>query len=195
MSITCRRSFTYGSTRSSCRVVGARSAASGVMRFTPRNPSRSNSLARSSIARVTCVSAGPPSGGLYLKPPSSGGLCDGVTTTPSARRFLRPRLWARMAREMAGVGVKPSSRWITVVTPLAASTSSAVRCAGADSAWVSLPMYSGPSMPWLDRCSQIACVMARMCASLNEPRSEEPRWPLVPKATRCAGSPVSGAAS
>ena len=31
------------------------------------------------------VSAGPPLGGLYLKPPSSGGLCDGVMTTPSAR--------------------------------------------------------------------------------------------------------------
>ena len=32
---------------------------------------------------------------------------------------------------MTGVGVKPSSRWITVSTPLAASTSSAVRWAGA----------------------------------------------------------------
>ena len=35
--------------------------------------------------RVTSVSAGPPLGGLYLKPPSSGGLCDGVMTMPSAR--------------------------------------------------------------------------------------------------------------
>ena len=33
---------------------------------------------------VTSVSAGPPLVGLYLKPPSSGGLCDGVTTMPSA---------------------------------------------------------------------------------------------------------------
>ena len=40
-------------------------------------------LPRSS--RVTSVSAGPPLGGLYLKPPSSGGLCDGVMTMPSAR--------------------------------------------------------------------------------------------------------------
>ena len=31
------------------------------------------------------MAAGPPSGGLYLNPPSSGGLCDGVTTIPSAR--------------------------------------------------------------------------------------------------------------
>ena len=34
---------------------------------------------------VASVSAGPPLGGLYLKPPSRGGLCDGVTTMPSAR--------------------------------------------------------------------------------------------------------------
>jgi hypothetical protein len=45
-----------------------------------------------------------------------------------------------MACEIAGVGVKPSSRWMTVCTSLAASTSSAVRCAGPESACVSLPM-------------------------------------------------------
>jgi hypothetical protein len=28
--------------------------------------------------------AGPPCGGLYLMPPSSGGLCEGVMTMPSA---------------------------------------------------------------------------------------------------------------
>ena len=33
---------------------------------------------------VASVSAGPPCGGLYLKPPSRGGLWDGVTTMPSA---------------------------------------------------------------------------------------------------------------
>src|SRR5207245_3941616 len=38
---------------------------------------------------VASVSAGPPLGGLYLKPPSSGGLCDGVITIPSARCSLR----------------------------------------------------------------------------------------------------------
>ena len=41
---------------------------------------------------IVTPSAGPPLGGLYLKPPSSGGLCDGVITIPSARRSLRPRL-------------------------------------------------------------------------------------------------------
>jgi hypothetical protein len=39
-----------------------------------------------------------------------------------------------------GVGVTASFRWMTVSTPLAARTSSAVRCAGAESACVSLPM-------------------------------------------------------
>ena len=62
--------------------------------------------------RVTSVSAGPPLGGLYLKPPSSGGLCEGVITMPSARCAVRPRLWVRIAREMTGVGVTPSSRWM-----------------------------------------------------------------------------------
>ena len=91
-------------------------------------------MARSWTQRVTSVSAGPPFGGLYLKPPSSGGLWEGVTTIPSARCSVRPRLWARIAREIAGVGVAPSPRWIRVSTPFAASTSSAVRSAGADSA-------------------------------------------------------------
>ena len=58
-----------------------------------------------------------------------------------------------------------------VSTPLAASTSSAVFCAGPDTACVSLPMKSGPEMFLLVRYSQIACVMARMCASLSVPSS------------------------
>ena len=37
------------------------------------------------MAAVVPASAGPPLGGLYLKPPSAGGLCEGVTTMPSAR--------------------------------------------------------------------------------------------------------------
>ena len=40
---------------------------------------------------VTSVSAGPPFGGLYLKAPSSGGLCDGVMKTPSANPLPVPR--------------------------------------------------------------------------------------------------------
>ena len=45
-----------------------------------------------------------------------------------------------MAREMTGVGVKPSSLWIIVATLLAARTLNAVRWAGPDTACVSLPM-------------------------------------------------------
>ena len=62
-------------------------------------------LARDSTAFVMSPPAGPPSGGLYLKPPSSGGLWEGVTTTPSARSAFRPRFQARIACEIAGVGV------------------------------------------------------------------------------------------
>ena len=50
------------------------------------------SLARFSIHLVAVVSAGPPLGGLYLKPPSSGGLWEGVMTMPSARLILRLRV-------------------------------------------------------------------------------------------------------
>ena len=40
------------------------------------------------IQLVASESAGPPCGGLYLKPPSRGGLWLGVTTMPSARSAL-----------------------------------------------------------------------------------------------------------
>ena len=51
-----------------------------------------------------------------LNPPSSGGLCEGVRTMPSARRSPRSRLWTRIARDMTGVGVTPSFCWMTVCT-------------------------------------------------------------------------------
>jgi hypothetical protein len=62
------------------------------MRVTPRIFSASSSLALASIHLVIWLSAGPPLGGLYLKPPLSGGLCEGVMTMPSARPDVRPRL-------------------------------------------------------------------------------------------------------
>jgi hypothetical protein len=102
------------------------------------------------------VPAGPPSGGLYLKPPSGGGLCDGVTTIPSARGPDSRALWARIARETAGVGVYPPRASVSTRTPLAASTSSALTCAGSESACVSAPRYSGPPIPCPARYSQMA---------------------------------------
>ena len=113
---------------------------------TPLNPARSRSFAASWIWRVTSVSAGPPCGGLYLNPPSSGGLWDGVITTPSARGPPRA-LWVRIACETAGVGVYPSSESTATSTPWATSTSTAVRNAGSESACVSRPRNSGPSVP------------------------------------------------
>ena len=67
-----------------------------------------SALARAAIAPVASESAGPPCGGLYLKPPSRGGLWDGVTTMPSAvsrRPVMRSALCTTIARDTAGVGV------------------------------------------------------------------------------------------
>ena len=97
-----------------------------------------------------------------------------------------------IACDTAGVGVYSSFIASMVSTPLAASTSSALRNAGSDSACVSMPMNSGPSMPCDARWSQIACVIASTWRSLNELSKALPRWPEVPKATRCDGSAGSG---
>lgn len=75
------------------------------MRRTSLSPAARIAFARSWIHCVTSESAGPPWVGLYLNPPSSGGLCDGVMTMPSASALVRPRLWVRMACDTAGVGV------------------------------------------------------------------------------------------
>jgi len=67
--------------------------------------------------------------------------------------------------------------------------------AGSDRTWVSRPMKSGPSVPWLARYSTMAWVVATMWASLKAASREEPRWPEVPKATFWAGSSTSGTRS
>ena len=84
----------------------ARARVNGTRR-TPSRPAAISSLARAAITLVASVSAGPPCGGLYLKPPSAGGLCDGVTTMPSASPapVERPPLARMIACETAGVGV------------------------------------------------------------------------------------------
>ena len=109
-----------------------------------------SAVARSAIHEVASVSAGPPWGGLYLKPPSRGGLCDGVTTMPSARRGSEAawsRLWLRIAWLSAGVGTHESRASTRTSTPLATSTSIALRSAGSDRACVSRPRNSGPAIP------------------------------------------------
>ena len=148
-------------------------------RRTPLSPARSSSLARSAIQPVASVSAGPPFGGLYLKPPSRGGLCDGVTTMPSARpASVVPAVVRRGSRGRPPAwGCTGRRRRPAPVTPLAASTSSAVAQAGSDRPWVSRPTNSGPSKPCAARYSQMAWVVARMCASLNAASRLEPAVP------------------
>jgi hypothetical protein len=148
-------------------------------------------LARAAIGVVASEPAGPPDGGLYLKPPSRGGLCEGVISTPSADPGAR-RLCLRMAWDTAGVGVKPSRESTITSTPLATSTSRAVRQAGSERPWVSRPRNSGPVIPALARCSAIAWLMARMWASLKAPSRLEPRWPEVPNVTRWSARETSG---
>ena len=107
MSMTFSRSATYVPRKSySPACARARSKGTRRMPSSPSAPVASRiRFASSWIQPVTSVSAGPPLGGLYLKPPSSGGLCDGVTTMPSASPPDLPRLAPRIACEMAGVGV------------------------------------------------------------------------------------------
>ena len=73
-------------------VLSSASAVASGTRRTPDIPAAMIALARSWIQPVASLLAGPPSGGLYLKPPSVGGLCEGVTTIPSASPPVRPRL-------------------------------------------------------------------------------------------------------
>ena len=95
-----RRDRVRTAARDRARASSARAARPRAGRGARSRPARRSALARSCIHVVTAVSAGPPFGGLYLKPPSSGGLCEGVTTMPSASPSARPRLWMRIAREI-----------------------------------------------------------------------------------------------
>lgn len=81
---------------------------------------------------------------------------------------------------------------MSTVTSFAANTSMAVTRAGSDSAWVSAPRKSGPSVPCRARYSLIAWLVAAMWSSLNAVAVDDPRCPEVPKATRWPGSAGSG---
>jgi hypothetical protein len=77
-------------------------------------------------------------------------------------------------------------------TPFAASTSRALAVAGSDSACVSVPRNSGPSIPCCLRYSQIAWLIASTCHSLKLLCNELPRCPEVPKLTCCSAIAGSG---
>src|SRR5690606_16289562 len=80
---TFARSSTYVVRKSCLCTCSDVSAWVSGTRGTLPTPVRRSSFARSAIQPVASDPAGPPCGGLYLKPPSRGGLCDGVTTIPS----------------------------------------------------------------------------------------------------------------
>src|SRR4249919_3357732 len=105
MSTTLGRSSTYVPMKS--YAVQEARARENVIRWTPSRLARISSLARAAMTLLASVSAGPPWGGLYLKPPSPGGLWDGVATTPSAGPgpVVRPSLARMIACDTAGVGV------------------------------------------------------------------------------------------
>ena len=70
------RSRTYASRKSYWPSASPSRSLNGV-RSTPSRPASMSAFARSAIQPVASVSAGPPFGGLYLNPPSRGGLCEG----------------------------------------------------------------------------------------------------------------------
>ena len=152
------------------------------------------SFALFSIWFVTSVSAGPPFGGLYLKPPSSGGLCEGVITIPShfSALFL---LFSRIAKDTSGVGVGLLFSEIATFTPLAQQTLMAVISAGVERACVSLPIKSVPLNCILFLYSQIACVIAITWAWLKLFLKALPLCPDVPKETLCSSLEISGESS
>lgn len=129
---------------------------------------------------------------MYFRPPSAGGLCDGVMMMPSARAAAGFALCVRIAWLSAGVGVQPLRASARIATPFPANTSSTVSWAGSERAWVSFPTKIGPVICWPARYSTMAWVIAAMWFSLKEPFSEDPRCPEVPKATFWAGFSTSG---
>ena len=109
-STTFGRSSTYVPRKS--YAVHAARARENAIRCTPSRLARISSLARAAITAVASVSAGPPWGGLYLKPPSPGGLCDGrdddavgEAACPSCRAAVGPDDRVRDGRRRrVGVG-------------------------------------------------------------------------------------------
>ncbi len=160
-------------------------------RVTPARPPRSRSFARSCTQPVMSVPAGPPSGGLYLKPPSPGGLCDGVTQMPSALRATRvghqDRARHRGGRRVAAARVDEHVDAVGRAAPRARSRSPARTARGCRRRG-----RAGRRCPGSRGTRRSPGVVARMWSSLKLAASDEPRWPLVPNATRWPGSSGSG---
>ena len=158
-----------------------------------------SSLARCAIQLVASESAGPPCGGLYLKPPSRGRVVArgdddavGLALGP-ARRVVVP-LQDRVARAPASARSRRTGRrarrtWLPTSTSRAVVSAGALRRVrvGADEE------RAGDALR--RAVLTIAWVIARMCCSLKLVLSDEPRWPDVPKATRWSGSETSGSRS
>ena len=131
-------------------------------------------MARSSIQPVAAASAGPPFGRLYLKPPSWGGLCDGVITMPSASSSVQmPVVSEDGVRQRRRGGVP-----VIAVDPSPPRRSPPAlrarwrRRARTGRACPSPGTADRARRRCFTRYSQMACVIARMCRSLNEQRSE-----------------------
>ena len=149
MSMTLDRSATYGSTKSTSRVVLALIASANGTRLIEAMPERSRLLARSSIQEVTSESAGPPWGGLYLKPPSRGRIVrgsddDAVAPVGGAAGIIdQDRVRDHRRRRHSVVALQDR---LDAARPRALRGPSAAP--GSESACVSFPMNSGPSIPF-----------------------------------------------
>ena len=119
------------------------------------------------MALVTSAGAGPPVTGSCYKPPSVGGLWDGVTTMPSGQAFAGETLGAVGGAVVGQDGLGHDRGRGEVVTGVDAH-GHAVGDEHFDGGLpsrlrtgrkVSRPMYSGPVTPAFLRYSAMACVM------------------------------------
>jgi len=126
-------------------------------------------------------SAGPPLGGLYLKPPSAGGLCEGVTTIAVGQAGLAVAVIGQDGqRDGRGGGVLVVLREHHLHVVGGQHFQRAGQGRRGERVRIDA-QKSGPSILCSLRYRQMAWVMARMCSSLKACLSDEPRCPEVPK--------------
>ena len=132
-------------------------------------------------------------GGIVFEATVPGGLCDGVMTMPSAMTVGAPAI-------VSEDRVRNRRRGRETIVALDERLDAVGRehfergalCCGGRRVRILCRCKSGPEIPLPLRYSQMACVVARMCASVNVPLSGVPRWPLVPKLTSWFASARSG---